>query len=552
MKYYFAWVDEDRAFFAQTYCREDLKIVSFELSQQEGEAAILSLKVARIGSNLGTNCLFSYSDQGKVKPLFAGKLMTLPMQNAEGLWLLEFKSHVDLEGLKKLCASMDSSPYTCKDLYSNDENELPRYVLEGKNGFFHFDRVSGKVSFSDFISGKKAVLSKNVFQGSIQARLQQLPLSAVDVQIEAKWLQKDQGEVDISHTLRKAFPSDFISTFTGEHFERSFPWVGDKLGLRRGKSGCRVVEAEIVEVDPPDTGVLDAYPTTSHFFWEYDQEGQPQKNILKRRWYSAKLVVDWQYKQRREEVCHFTVKHKTNFPLLRPAKKLKLNVQNLGEIPLSSYFKTDRGKAALEHAICVASAHLRASWRMGELSFSMPIDEAIPITLNHAIDISQLLGLKKKFYGKVMAYKLINHEGVASAVIRVAISLENVFDNEEQTQYAQNYVVEDYTSQITRFYDALNNYQPKGIKDTSFLHTSALVRQVRVINGPQEQENLLQQPEDGIAVQTKEVLGKNPTKFEITLQDLRTESNHQAHIYLGDVLVESKSTFKIKEVLHAH
>ena len=276
------------------------------------------------------------------------------------------------------------------------------------------------------------------------------------------------------------------------------------------------------------------------------------KNVLRRNWYQAKLVIDWHYKQRREEVCSFKIVHDTNFPLTRPAKKIKLHVQPLENMPISSFFKTDRGKAVLEHAVKVAEAHMEASWRMAEVVFEVPIEEGFTISLEHKVNLQNILGLGSEIWGKVIAYKLSHTQGIPTAWIRVGIALQNGTKQNEPCAYATGAVLEEYAQEHTHFYHPLCDFQPRGIRETNFLHTTAMIHSITVTNNAEIQENLLLNPTDGSAVYTKELLQKHPTLLNITLQDLRTEGVLRENIYLGEVIVKSHTNLNMDEVLYAH
>jgi hypothetical protein len=179
-----------------------------------------------------------------------------------------------------------------------------------------------------------------------------------------------------------------------------------------------------------------------------------------------------------------------------------------------------------------------------EVTFEVPLSHAIFWTTMDSVDVSSILKKTTPIFGKIAGYQWIHKNGVGVCRVRVALCLSVLSPlNEVQRNYAEEYFCELYAHETHNlgtggFEKNLHEYEPKGIVRTDFLHTTSIVRDVVIHNGPDEQERMMESREGDFDISGIEMLRQYPTTFEVRLQDLRTESTLIETIDLGTVYVE--------------
>ena len=94
--FYFAWVDAaNTTFDSEVHAVEDESVYAFDLSQEEGDFAKLSLAIRnpRVGLlNPGRNvwAWLSYDSGSGIEPLFFGRLVGIPTSLFEDICTLDF------------------------------------------------------------------------------------------------------------------------------------------------------------------------------------------------------------------------------------------------------------------------------------------------------------------------------------------------------------------------------------------------------------------------------------------------------------------------------
>lgn len=533
MSYFFSWIKEGQIFDNDNIKKEKSHIFSFALTQREGEAALLNLVINQYKSSPQRQLFFWWENSKNSKErqlLFHGSLTNIPFQNQEGLWKLDFISHIDKKSLELLCAA-NSTHRNMENLFFPEKKSSTSF-LESTPSLIEFNRTDGKALLSPITKGPHVHLLPNIFKKNHTIKVTHQPVEAVAVDIDATWIQKDLGEVDISSSLAHAFSKGMINTYSGNHFQASFPKLGDKIGAKRGRSGCRLIESIIERIDPPKTGVLDVYPRVSPTFPQKNKHGDIQDVQIERSWFKAALFIEWCYEQKRKENFRFTLSHtKKIHPHI---KKMKFSLTSLPEKTGGSFFKSEMGLQTAHYALLLAKTYLQASKRCVEITCEIPIKDGFSITTHSVIDIACLLKKGTPIFAKVIEYKLIQNGSLGVCKIRAALSLSEIFSDEKRE--------EDFV-EIHDFFTPLQNIAPRGILDTQSLHTLDLVKNITVKNPPEWQEEIMTNASSHENFDVLDALKKHPTSFEITLQDLRTESVLEETIDLGTLYIKSQPLF---------
>ena len=494
MTIFFAWVDKKEMFDSRLHLRHDLTLISFEISHNEGEAALLKIVASNFCKPKSFCCFLSYQDHGNAElvPLFKGELCHFPIKSKNYLWKLEFRAIVDTESLGNFFQQKDhfaqNYPSYPLQISADDFTELAKSQTLTKNlstqtSLYEFNRTTGQVCCCDVFEGNKMFTPKTVFNESVNVRFTELPYCGVDLTLTADWKQRDSGEVDVGSVLARAFPEKIINTFTPHHFKITFPKPGLKLGKRYGKSACRVVESSLAVIDPPQTGLLDVYPMCSPPLWQYDiDEGAPQQLTFKRHWFVSTVTVEWSYSQRRCEMIHLTLHNRVQAPSTRPRKKVSLTLKDLPETSHGSFFKTEKGVNTLLFALDYARCFLASSSRCIEVEFKVPFDEGIGLSTEVCVDLSPVLKLKSPVKAKITHYRLMKKgvQGYAFVRCALAIGMKDLPPKQETSYAEDSYVDHEIRGMPHQILvdKVAQKLKPKGIIDTSLLHTTALVEQI--------------------------------------------------------------------------
>lgn len=137
-------------------------------------------------------------------------------------------------------------------------------------------------------------LTPFIFEDSLTIQETQPP-RCLRLTLQAEWLQKLGGVLDLGSSVSALFPKGHVSslnrTFGTAQFEGA-------------KSGYTLLEASFEVERPPATGALGVYPTTTpslDFIPQKRGTKKPPPLVLPRYWFRAVWRVAWLYEQKRIE-----------------------------------------------------------------------------------------------------------------------------------------------------------------------------------------------------------------------------------------------------------
>lgn len=232
--FYFAWVAQTANTWSPTYARHDENVFNFELGCEEGQIPKLTIEVInpRIGP-LAPGRLywawFSMSPDGGVTlvPLFFGRIVGLPQTILFNTVKYELiaRSPTYIQQKQLVAESLKVAPNYDPIFLDVQKRDDPDAILEGWSSLYAVDRVTNAVSASDILIGEDGTISvqqADTFYDSVQMKLQQSPLVAVNVKAEVTWEQQHTGYFFVGQW---AFP-----TLGSEPFVGDWPKSGSNLG----------------------------------------------------------------------------------------------------------------------------------------------------------------------------------------------------------------------------------------------------------------------------------------------------------------------------------
>jgi hypothetical protein len=244
---YFAWIDVSETTFGPEHVRWDESVFSFELKQDEGDPANMTIVVRRPRNTAGDPIgllgpgrkiwAWFALDCGPALIKFRGRLVGIPTSMFEDLVTLEFVARpVDVVAQKEALAdSLRVLPYYDEAMIDPQRRTDPEVVLEGYTKIWHYDRETLVITVSDEISGEDGLVdflcaNGDVFYDGIGLSLTSGPLARVDINAEFTWTQQASGTVDLTQYLISQWPK----VFGGEIYLNAADWPKNKAGIGDG------------------------------------------------------------------------------------------------------------------------------------------------------------------------------------------------------------------------------------------------------------------------------------------------------------------------------
>lgn len=536
--------------------------------------------------------MLSYEPQAQRTPvlLFWGRLGRLPMKIEGEVIQLELTAQRenDEDSLKDLRDSMMVAPYWDPLFISHEKRQNPEWMdlLDAYSKVLYWDRLTGVPSLCDYFQGHHTleVLGTH-FANTLSVKITETPLRSLQVSLHANWKQRYQGEVTLDHLLGAKFPEGMISTLTPKFYEENW-W---KPGMRLKDAGYEILDASLQEETPAATGVLNLYPPCSKPL--YIGEGKEARKLrLKRAWYRMHLKLGWRYRQKRYEHVTFTLEQETQDIGVVGGQSKHLNLYvhdiqddlNLGPWiaerlqsrgdhvlvqdkiyqclkthrasktfgqdtqywkdlgpyehiaqtqSMGTFFTTQRGHQAIQHALEVAKCYLGASSRAVSIDFECPLEVARRLSCQHSVLLHDPRLPGGKALGKVtqLVLDVSGQTGLAKGIVTLSCALgtgrklEKISNHDDDQNLC-------YTPSGLGFESVQHDLPRGGITFPQKLGASDIARDILVHNDAPAQQDQLGQMTFSSPAKLKEALGKMPTRVKIILEDLRAFPRLDHHI----------------------
>lgn len=510
MRFFFKWIDSQDSIPLNEIKESDLDILDLTLTQREGEIALCTLTIPLNSILKKENyALLVVENEGKRTVLFLGKLIDLPIQVNDLHQKIElFALPRDyLSQLNALKENVQKSEDWDELFIEEGKQDDPAEILEARTELFCWHPVTHKIVLSNFFEGreKRVFNESQILQDSLKIKIAELPKPYINLTVVAEWVQEAEGEINILPRIEKKFQNGKINTLTPKGLLLQWPRKGQVLG----RSGYAIVDSSLYPVNPSSTGMLNLYPKfTDHIELE-EESREPLR--LKKTWLSGKLKIGWFYKQKRREIVKLKLNHRHPFLSRRESKKLDLTLRlsdlskHLPSAAIPSFFETERGKKAIQHALKIAACHLAPSARSHEISIKVPISEALRLTLDDSIIIRHPSLLAGETVGKLISYKIYASFEKAWAQLNIAI-----VPNGETS------------SRISRF-ELIAESELEGLPFPEEIVESSFIDSLNVKNDALIQEELIKIRAPKNRDELKQILQENQTEIAFTLKDIRSK-----------------------------
>ena len=254
---YFAWIPSwTTPFDPVAHARQDLDVLSLEITEEEGAAPGFTIEVANpgIGGIIGVGSRYAViSEQaaGDAVPvlLARGKVAAAPSELTGPVITLEFTG-VQPDAINSLRAYADTlrtNDAFYDDLFvSQTETFQPETALNGRPVSFYWDRKTLVISTSSIVTGSRTVdLGGQALEG-LQIRLTEPPVRHAKMRVSVSWDQRAAGTTDIKGQIARALGNGItFGTYTWQDVTGWWPTVGSSIG---DSNGWTITKSKLTQV----------------------------------------------------------------------------------------------------------------------------------------------------------------------------------------------------------------------------------------------------------------------------------------------------------------
>lgn len=558
MKILFYWCDD-----LIVNKTQGIEILSLKIIQKEHEFANAVIEL----SNENFDHLETFSQKyAKIecneKTIFVGRLIAFPISKNNASVTIELIaepvdyqqklqnfSQKSLEKFKNISNQKFINNLISYDDLFFSKKQNPSVFLEGDTKLLYWDPANGNLELSDVNFGEKIfeIDANIILKNSFRVRLGREPYKKINVSISAEWIQNIKGVTDIFPFIAQKFELRKINSFT--KLKEAFLSAVTSFNQK----GYNILHTEINEINP--NNALSNFPLTSPKF--YLNEGDDFVTF-ERFYYDGKILLEWNYKQKRIETVNFSIKNSNTESLREKNVYITLNeitlpkkypnwisyhqyengekiifegkifsckTQHYSEskfepnnwefiriIPdalkddsKSSFFSSERGKNAIKFALQKAIANMCYSNRYIEISFAVEAKDFLNISLKDEITILNQKFWAGKISGKVIKKQMVFHNNHQILIFSIACYNFNV----------SKISLEELNQKINKYIENID------IKTSDELHISNIIKSIEIINPPESQINICENSQKSVK-EIENNLMKCPTKIKMQFHPIST------------------------------
>ena len=431
-EFYLTFVASTDTTFSETdHVSKDLSVLSFDITHNEGDFAILTVavknpKVGLLAAGRQQWAWFA-SEEGTdgPTPLFFGRLVAYPQAASAEVISLTFRAKPLTYAADKAALAVtlkEDSRFYDPVFFPEEQRADPNSALEARPEVWHVDRVTHDVTSSSIVSGEDGTinLAGSYFYDSLDMRYGQIPGRSVAVSAEVYWEQQGKGSVDLKQSIINAGGGGHsLKTYTGEGLANAWPSKGDSIGSGWTVGNSEVRRGDGLWVPEEVTTVIMKNASTVDFpLW-----------TLRPTFYA-----DYDATRSRKETLAFTLSADVQSLVTDPDEgddllTIYIASSDVGEpidaadsdnpdgaLPIRdrsyrSYFPTERGLQSVEFLISLARTQLLRRARAVELSFETTWANGLSMSCRKNVTIADDRIPGGTATGKIISYSLVGNEG---------------------------------------------------------------------------------------------------------------------------------------------
>ncbi|MEJ6845078.1 hypothetical protein V3589_02495 [Sinorhizobium fredii] len=529
--FYFAWVDDTDTEFDEAFLRQDEEVLSFEISQAEGEFAAMTIGLRNPEEGLLKPARkqwawlsADFGDTAGGQPLFFGRLVGMPEGIIGNEARLTFAARpADFVAAKTTAAAaLKVAPFWDPIWITPELAADPDAVLEARSALWHIDRVTHAITASDVLEAEDGLIDlvDDVIRDSIEISFGAPPAMKITCEATVGWDQAVVGTFDLKPALIAAFQAagtqtpNVVSSFTGQGLMEDWPKPGTRIGggWSFGESSIRRVDGFTVPADY-QTQIF----SSSQGFFGGQKANWPCWKMI------PVLTAKYDVTRSRREVVRFTLVSDAQAFVSDPDETeplaVTLSSDLVGEpvdpgdtLPIGSrrrrsYFSTARGRQSVDYVVAVCRARLRARARSVEIKGETRLSNGVGFSCRKAIRVEDSRLPGGAATGKIISYSLSmdgdSGEAIASFVIGCSVGKGNPVSAATGTP---TYVEEGYVETGYQIYAGASSAVVSGevtVTDYSDiapdddgldfdnLTQAQVIDEILVINGESDQRSLI-------------------------------------------------------------
>lgn len=580
MTFYVAWVMPHETFDPKHHAREDVMVERLRISHGEGEfpLAVIETPVGALEASIETvfhapisflnaspRAFLSYQDTlGKVHVLFQGYLRpsTRQFQEEKSVWELTAEHPDARTQIHHAQQIFKTPPFWEPLLVNEEEHNTLEEILDARSILPHWDRCTGELTFSSILQGELSLmLGSQYFADNVTWQAAPPFLDRFIVEATVEWVQRWEGVSDLSPMIQRTGPNGLIGTLTPHGLiEKWWPRHHPLLN-----TGYTILESRARVTSPPATGGLDLYPMES-----VGVRIKDTTTTLPCFWVEPRLVVGWQYRQKRQETLTLSLtqdvvngtagKHKTlrlhledvsldryvapwiADTLYGPKQevewegwvyecrslhvattdffadsshwtKIERSIKSGFDSASGRFFDTERGRGVVRHLIEKAFAYMEASRRGDRITIDVPFEVALSFTCRHTITIQHPHRSDALLTGKVVFYELCvdGETGERSGRISFVMIRERTVESQRilDTLRQKDIIIREVEKPLA------------GIDDPRRLSSCDLIEHVDIIDDLRDQNSFLSAHSFESRGHVEQRLAERSTRVHMRLKDLR-------------------------------
>lgn len=458
---YFAWCAPGDAFDPSTHAREDGNPREIVVTCAEDEVPTATVQldrevVAAVISDPAhpRACWISEDDDDGVPvPVFHGRLTGSPHEAGLDAVTLEFRGGPeDMAAARTAAVAPLRVAPTYDALFHDEGREFdPVEVLDGAALVFDVDPVTGAVTTVPLLGGDTVTVDDELIDGdSWSETVTGDPLPYVDVEVEAQWLQRGAGAIDVGDLIYRQAAGCIKTLSRSAEFAECWPAEGANLG-----DGWTVLEGGVEpQLLPGGAWPEERFPIRTGLF---------EQMVCSVQTYRPVLLCQWDLEQRRVERLVFRVACQAQAVTFSPpqGEVVQLRLRDVTQPDVdgtpaalgsgaASFFCTPRGRAAAEHALCVGATRLAHALRCMQVTFRLPGWPRLDLRTRQAVHVVSIAATGGWVSGKLV--RLVRTWGDDwSTEVTIAVSVGTgapsappaVFDPYAEDVWEPGYAVSD-------------------------------------------------------------------------------------------------------------
>lgn len=356
-----------------------------------------------------------------------------------------------------------------------------------------------------------------VLMDSFKVEQIRMPMHTIKIVVQASWVQKGQGSINLFPYIKKAFPDRRMLSITGDALKASFPTIGQTLGKKMwSKTGYTVLASKVMICSHKTFETVPVKMKDKEFYLpikEYKGHFWIQWTCAYRRQETLELRLCWENGAYilNSDSCHMDVCKTLTFTV----KKDVISTER------DTFFDTKIGNLAVRQAVEQSIYAGLQSRQAYLLKVDLPFVNSLPYKIGDTVIFEN--NVTGRIKGRISRLKSFCHADHSITTIWINFSKENVTIDAISGQLDK--VVGGFTKS-TQERDLTD------MQDTKTIEPEQLIKSILIRNAACQQKNVLKNKAFDSMAELISTLKNNMTEIHLDLHDLTNKQVIHQHYAL--------------------